>query len=122
MDDSTHDAHWRQRMLLYCENHGLTATSLRYRVSRKTVWKWRCRWDGSWQSLLEYSRKPHHSPRSQSLSEEKLVKRYGKQYRDDLLLGYQKASTGTVKSCSQLRTPVAMSCCLGVKWYERFLA
>lgn len=29
---------------------------------------------------------------------------------------------GTVKSCSQLRTPVAMSCCLGVEWYERFLA
>lgn len=93
MDDSKRDAHWRQRMMLYCENHGLTATSLRYRVSRKTVWKWRTRWDGTWQSLLENSRKPHHSPRSQSLSEEKLVKRYGKQYRDDLLLGYQKAST-----------------------------
>ena len=29
---------------------------------------------------------------------------------------------GTVKSCSQLGTPVTMSCCLVVEWYERFLA
>ena len=93
MDNSTHDAHWRQRMLLCCENHGLTATSLRYRVSRKTVWKWRSRWDGTWQSLLENSRKPHHSPQRQSKKEEKLVKRYGKRHRDDLILGYQKACT-----------------------------
>lgn len=91
MDDSKRDAHWRQRMMEYCQTHGLTETSIRYRMSRKSVWKWRRRWDGSWQSLLERSRRPHRSPRNQSGSEEKLVRRYGKQHRDDLLLGFQKA-------------------------------
>ena len=73
MDKLTQDAHWRQRMMLFCEQHGLTQTSLRYHVSRPCVWKWRGRWDGSWQSLLERSRRPHNSPRKQSHSEEKLV-------------------------------------------------
>lgn len=91
MNNLTQDAHWRQRMLLYYQNHGGTKTSLRYHVSRKCIYKWLERWDGTWQSLMERSRRPHSSPRSQSRSEEKLVKRYGKQYRDDLLLGYQKA-------------------------------
>ena len=91
MNKLTQDAHWRQQMMLYCWNHGLTKTSLRYHVSRKCVWKWRNRWDGTWQSLLERKRSPHTSPRKQSRSEEKLVKRYGRQYREDLLLGYQKA-------------------------------
>jgi len=91
MDKLTQDAHWRQRMMLFCEQHGLTQTSLRYHVSRKCVWKWRGRWDGSWQSLQDRSRRPHNSPRKQSQGEEKLVKRYGRKYRDDLLLGYQKA-------------------------------
>ena len=77
--------------MLYCRNHGLTKTSLRYHVGRKCVWKWRNRWDGTWQSLLERKRSPHTNPRKQSRSEEKLVKRYGRQYREDLLLGYQKA-------------------------------
>lgn len=91
MNDFTREAHWRQRMLQYCVKHGLTATANRYRISRKTVWKWRCRWDGSWTSLLEHSRRPHRSPRKQSIEEEKLVKRYGEKYRNDLLLGFQKA-------------------------------
>lgn len=93
MNKLTQDAHWRQRMMLHCENHGLTQTGIRYHVSRKCVWKWRCRWDGTWQSLLERDRSPHSSPRRQSRGEEKLVRRYGKKYRDDLLLGYQKAKS-----------------------------
>lgn len=99
MKDSKRDAHWRQGMLLFCLNHGLTETSLRYRLSRKSICKWRNRWDGSWQSLMDQSRRPHNSPRRQSRSEEKLVKRYGKQYRDDLLLGFQKA-----KACGYTRS------------------
>jgi len=91
MDKLTQDAHWRQQMMQYCLNHGLTKTALRYRISRKSVWKWRKRWDGTWYSLLDRKRSPHTSPRKQSPSEEKLVKRYGKKYRDDLLLGYQTA-------------------------------
>ena len=115
MNKLTQDAHWRQQMMLYCRNHGLTKTSLRYHVSRKCVWKWRNRWDGTWQSLLERKRSPHTNPRKQSRSEEKLVKRYGRQYREDLLLGYQKArnygytrSYGcfkrTVTSCLESKT------------------
>jgi hypothetical protein len=91
MDKLTQDAHWRQQMMQYCLNHGLTKTALRYRISRKSVWKWRKRWDGTWHSLLDRKRSPHTSPRKQSPSEEKLVKRYGKKHRDDLLLGYQTA-------------------------------
>jgi len=91
MDKLTQDAHWRQQMLQYCRDHGLTKTALRYRISRKSVWKWRKRWDGTWYSLLDRKRSPHTSPRKQSPSEEKLVKRYGKKHRDDLLLGYQTA-------------------------------
>lgn len=91
MDKLSQDAHARQRMLVHCQTHGVTKASLRYRMSRKNIYKWLSRWDGTWQSLVERSRRPHHSPRGQSQSEESLVKRYGKQYRDDLLLGFQKA-------------------------------
>lgn len=91
MKDCTQEAHWRQQMMEYCQRHGLTKTALRYRVSRKCVWKWRKRWDGTWKSLVNQSRRPHHSPRRQSEEEHKKVRWYGQRYRDDLLLGYQKA-------------------------------
>jgi len=86
------DAYWRQRMMLYYEQHGATSTSIRYKCSRKTVYKWLERWDGSAASLEEHSRCPINSPRKQSKSEEKLVKRYARKYPKDHLLGYQMAS------------------------------
>jgi transposase len=79
-------------MMLYCEQHGSTKASIRYGCSRKTVYKWRSRWDGSVTSLEERSRRPLSSPRKQSRSEEKLVKRYARKYPKDHVLGYQKAS------------------------------
>lgn len=87
----TQDAHFRQRMMLYSEHHSVEETANHYRVHRKTVWKWKKRWDGTPGSLEELSRKPHHCPRAQEAKEIKLVLRMRKKYGEDLLLGYQKA-------------------------------
>ena len=92
MGKISQDAQSRQRMMQYYEHHGAMATSIRYKCSRKTVYKWRNRWDGTAGSLEEHSRRPLNSPRKQSKSEEKLVKRYARKYPKDHLLGYQKAS------------------------------
>ena len=92
MEKLSQETHWRQRMMLYCKQHGVMETSIRYKCSRKTVYKWLNRWDGSASSLEEHSRRPLNSPRKQSKSEEKLVKRYARKYPNDHLLGYQIAS------------------------------
>lgn len=87
----TQDAQFRQRMMLFLEHHGVEETANRYRVTRKTVWKWRKRWDGTPASLNEESRKPKRSPKAQEPWEIKLVRRMRKKHGEDLLLGYQKA-------------------------------
>ena len=91
MKKITQDAHFRQRMMLYLEHHSVEETANHYRVHRKTIWKWRKRWDGTSASLEEESRKPKRSPRAQEPWEIKLVRRMRKKYGQDLLLGYQKA-------------------------------
>lgn len=91
MDRITQEAHHRQRMLNYANAHGTTNTSIRWGISRKTICKWKKRYDGSVESLKDRSRRPHHSPSRQSRTELKLVKRYAKKYGKDLLLGYEKA-------------------------------
>ena len=49
----------------------VTAAAIRYKVSRKTVYKWRKRYDGTLESLKERSRAPHHIARKQT--EEALI-------------------------------------------------
>lgn len=91
MDKITQEAHFRQRVLKYAGEHGVTASANRHRLSRKTVHKWKKRYDGTLESLKDRPRTPHHFPRKQTAEEEKLVRRYARKYRGDLLLGYEKA-------------------------------
>jgi len=74
MDIVTQEAYQRQRMLKYLEKHTVAETAIRYKLSRKAVYKWRDRNDGTLCSLKDKSRRPNKSPRSQSADEIKLVK------------------------------------------------
>ena len=80
----------RQRYLKYSKSHSITATAKRYRVSRKTVYKWKKRWDGTPGSLEDRSRRAKHSPRKHSEAELKAIRKRLKQCRwTDLILAYQ---------------------------------
>ena len=86
------EAYHRQRMLKYLREHGnVTETAIRYKTSRKTVIKWRSRWDGTPASLEDRSRRPKHSPRKHSEAEIGSIRRHLKKHRwTDLLLAYQQ--------------------------------
>lgn len=93
MKQNTQEAAFRQRVLEYQQNqHTVTDTANRYHLSRKTVHKWRNRWDGTPKSLQDQSRKPKRSPRKQTEEEIRLVKRLAKKYKwQDHILAYQGA-------------------------------
>ena len=91
MDIITQNAYHRQRMIAYFEKHGATKASIRYRVSRKTVYKWVSRYDGSLESLKDKSKRPHTSPKSHTPLEIAMVKRALKKVKwQDLILAYQR--------------------------------
>ena len=56
MDKITQEAYFRQRVLKYAAEHGVTASANRYRLSRKTVHKWKGRYDGTLGSLKDRPR------------------------------------------------------------------
>jgi hypothetical protein len=102
------DACHRQRMVKYyltCKS--ATKTSIRYKTSRKTVYKWVKRYDGTLKSLTDQSRKPHNSPRGQSTFELKKVKDIWKRDKggDKLVMWYKAQKKGYTR-CYQtfLRT------------------
>ena len=80
MDRVTQEAYYRQRVLKYAEKHGVTKAAERYGMSRKTVHKWKRRYDGTVESLKNRSRAPLHSPLKQSDWEIQLVQRYARKY------------------------------------------
>jgi len=91
MDMVTQEAYHRQRMIAYFRVHGGTKTGIRFKVSRKTVYKWAARYDGTLESLRDSSHRPHSHPKQHTESELALIRRYIRRNgRGDLLLTYQK--------------------------------
>lgn len=83
--------YFRQRMIKYLSNHTVTETAIRFKVSRKTVYKWKKRYDGTVDSLSDRSHRPHNIPKSHSEQELKLIKRLAKKHNwTDLILVYQE--------------------------------
>lgn len=69
----TQEAYQRQRAIKWAEKHGVTSAALRYYISRKTVYKWIKRYDGTVESLVDQPRTTHHCPRKQTEQELQLV-------------------------------------------------
>ena len=73
------------------KHRNATEASIRYKVSRKTLYKWLKRYDGTLQSLVERSRRPHRSPRAHTAEEVRQIRRLAKKHRwEDLILAYQE--------------------------------
>jgi transposase len=91
MDMVTQNAYHRQRFLKYFSIHGGTKTAIRYKISRKTVYKWVNRYDGTLESLEDRSHRPRSHPKEHRQEELALISRYIRRNgRSDLLLTYQK--------------------------------
>ena len=81
----------RQRMVKYSQKHSVTETALRYGVSRKTVYKWKNRYDGTVTSLMDHSHRPQNSPRKHTEKELRQIRKRLKRHKwTDLLLAYQE--------------------------------
>ena len=94
MDIITQNAYHRQRMIKYGKNHSITETAIRYKVSRKTVYKWLARYDGTIDSLRDRSHRPHNSPNAHSEAEKAMIKNALKKVGwRDLILAYQRIRT-----------------------------
>ena len=92
MNRTAQEAHARPGCLEYYLKHGsATDTAIRYKISRKTFYKWLKRYDGAWQSLMEQSRRPHRSTRAHTPEEMQQIQWLVKKHRwAELILAYQE--------------------------------
>jgi len=92
----------RQAIVKYAQKHGKGAAVRMYGVSLSSVKRWIKRHDGTWQSLLERSHKPHSHPKQHTLKEEKAIKKaFSKQF---FRYGWDGVFDELVKNCGYTRS------------------
>lgn len=89
----TSRAHFRQRVVKFSEKNGVTKASIRFRVSRNAIYEWKAKYDGSWQSLIDKSHRPHSHPAEHTAEEYELIQRYWMRNKDDRIVLWDKLRT-----------------------------
>jgi len=76
MNSITQDILYKQTVVKYSYRHGVTRAAIKFKMHRKTIYRWRDRYDGTAQSLKNKSRRPHRHPNEHTQEEIKLIKDY----------------------------------------------
>ena len=82
MNSITQDILFKQSVVEYSLKHGETEAAIRYKQHRKTIYRWREKYDGTRKSLINKSRRPHSHPNQHTQEEIKMIKKYKAQNRD----------------------------------------
>ena len=64
---------YRQSLILYADKHGVTKAAIRYRTNRQYICRWMKRYEGTLQSLVDRSHRPHSHPNQHKTEEIKLI-------------------------------------------------
>lgn len=73
MNKIAQDVRFRQALVTYAKEHGVTAAAMRYHTNRQYVYRWLRRYDGTSGSLMDKSRRPRYHPNQHTDAELKLV-------------------------------------------------
>ena len=112
MNILTQEAKKRQAAVKFSLRKGKSEASRRYGVSLSSIKRWCKRYDGTWQSLVERSHRPHSHPNRHTKKEERQIRnsfkkeyeRYGWDgvYQDLLRKGYTRSFSGMVYAAKRL--------------------
>ena len=104
MNSITQDIKFKQSVIKYSYKHGVTAAALVYKMHRKTIYRWRARYDGTLASLVNKSRRPHRSPKAHTKQELKLIKNYKNKNKDTglVILWLKLKRAGYTRSVTSL--------------------
>ena len=103
MASITQDMRYRLSLIKYAEKFGVTNAAIKYKTNRQYIYRWKRRYDGSWESLRDRSRRPHHHPNQHTPDEIALISRMRRRNPNAGLVvfwvklrmrGYQRSITG----------------------------
>jgi len=82
MNSITQDILYKQSVVEYSYRNGVTKAAIKFKMHRKTIYRWREKYDGTAKSLLNKSRRPHSHPNQHREEEIKKIKDYKYKNKD----------------------------------------
>lgn len=104
MNSITQDILYKQSVIKYSYKNGVTKAAIKFKMHRKTIYRWREKYDGTAKSLLNKSRRPHSHPRQHTEEEIQKIKDYKYKNKETglVVLWVKLRRTGYTRSITSL--------------------
>lgn len=104
MNSITQDILYKQSVVKYSYKHGVTKAAIKFKMHRKTIYRWREKYDGTVESLKNKSRRPHSHPNQHTEEEIRLIKNYKYKNKDTglVVLWVKLKSAGYTRTITSL--------------------
>lgn len=76
MNSITQKVKYKQSVVKFSYKYGAKKTAIKFNECERTIYRWRKRYDGTLESLIDKSRRPHHHPNEHTLEEIEMIKKY----------------------------------------------
>ncbi len=73
---------YKQSIVKFSKKYGVTKAAEKFNVNRRTIYRWRKRYDGILESLKDKSHRPKHHPNEHTAEEIKMIKNYKMNNKD----------------------------------------
>lgn len=73
---------YKESVVKFSYKYGVTKAAIKFCECRRTIYRWRERYDGRLESLKDKSRKPHYHPNQHTEEEIKMIKNYKNNNKD----------------------------------------
>lgn len=73
---------YKESVVKFSYKYGVTKTAIKYGECKRTIYRWRNRYDGSLESLKDKSRRPHSHPNQHTEEEIRMIKNYKRNNKD----------------------------------------
>ena len=67
---------YKESVVKFSYKYGVTKAAIKFNECRRTIYRWRKRYDGSLKSLKDKSKKPHYHPNQHTEAEIKMIKNF----------------------------------------------
>ena len=82
MNSITQKLKFKNSVVKFALKYSVSKAEKEFKVNRRTIYRWIKRYDGTIESLKDYSRKPHHHPNEHTEEEIKMIKNYKNNNKD----------------------------------------
>ena len=104
MNSITQDILYKQSVVKYSFKYGVAKAAIKFKMYRKTIYRWCEKYDGTVQSLKNKLRKTHSHPNQHTKEEIKLIKNYKNRNKDTglVVLWIKLRKVGYTRSITSL--------------------